>query len=108
MARRHCPKRARKTNKGCVSLLTNFPRNPSEYLSGGLSVQEAHMRQLLSIVALAALVSVVADVMIAPGKPAAHMEVTNSQFQNGVSVYGLHIALPDTMKTFPAELVPLP
>jgi hypothetical protein len=23
-------------------------------------------------------------------------------------IYGLHIALPDSMKTFPAELVPLP
>jgi fatty acid/phospholipid biosynthesis enzyme len=66
------------------------------------------MRQLLSIVVFAALVSVVADVMISPGKTAAHMEVAKGQFQNGVSVYGLHIALPDTMKTFPAELVPLP
>ena len=66
------------------------------------------MRQLFTILAFAALISVVADVMIAPGKTAAHMEVAKSQFQNGVAVYGLHIALPDTMKTFPAELVPLP
>jgi hypothetical protein len=28
--------------------------------------------------------------------------------QNVAVVYGLHIAVPDDMKTFPAELVPLP
>jgi len=27
---------------------------------------------------------------------------------NVVLIYGLHVALPDDMKTFPAELVPLP
>ena len=28
--------------------------------------------------------------------------------QNVAVVYGLHVAVPDDMKTFPAELVPLP
>lgn len=28
--------------------------------------------------------------------------------QNVAVVYGLHIAVPDDMKTFPAEFVPLP
>jgi len=28
--------------------------------------------------------------------------------QNVAVVYGLHVAVPDDMKTFPVELVPLP
>ena len=36
--------------------------------------------------------------------------VTNeaSEAHNVAVVYGLHVALPEDMKTFPAELVPLP
>lgn len=66
------------------------------------------MRQALSILAIAVLAGVVADVMAAPGKTAADVETAKIQLPNGVSLYGLRIALPDTMKTFPAELVPLP
>ena len=66
------------------------------------------MRRALSILAIAALISVTADVIIAPSKTVANMAATKSQFHNGISIYGLHVALPETMKTFPAELVPLP
>jgi hypothetical protein len=66
------------------------------------------MRRALSILAIAALTSVVVDVIIAPSKTVANMAVTKSQFYNGISIYGLHVALPETMKTFPVELVPLP
>jgi hypothetical protein len=36
--------------------------------------------------------------------------VTNGsgEAHNVAVVYGLHVALPEDMKTFPAELVPLP
>ena len=36
--------------------------------------------------------------------------VTNEggEAHNVAVVYGLHVALPEDMKTFPAELVPLP
>ncbi len=34
--------------------------------------------------------------------------VTNGETHNVAVVYGLHVAIPDDMKTFPAELVPLP
>ena len=66
------------------------------------------MRRGLSILAVVALMSVVADVMIAPSKTGADMAATKGQHQNAVSIYGLHIALPESMKTFPVELVPLP
>jgi hypothetical protein len=34
--------------------------------------------------------------------------VTPKLVTNGVSINGLHVALPVHMKSFPAELVPLP
>jgi hypothetical protein len=37
-------------------------------------------------------------------KTLADMEATKSQ----ISIYGLHVALPDDMKDFPVDLVPLP
>jgi len=62
----------------------------------------------LSILAVAALVSVAIDVMIGPNKTGANVKATKGQFHNEISIYGLHIALPENMKTFPVELVPLP
>jgi hypothetical protein len=66
------------------------------------------MRQGLSILAVAALITLVIDVMIGPNKTDATMTPAKSQFQNGASINGLHVALPENMKTFPVELVPLP
>jgi hypothetical protein len=91
-----------------VNPLTNFPRDLGDYPDGGLSAQEAHMRRALSILAIAALVSVVVDVVIAPSKTVVNMAATKGQFHNSISIYGLHVALPETMKSFPVELVPLP
>ena len=47
------------------------------------------------------------SVMAASNKTVA---VTNARGEahNIAVVYGLHVAIPEDMKTFPAELVPLP
>jgi hypothetical protein len=40
---------------------------------------------------------------------ASHKLVTAAPFEpHDAVIYGLHIALPEGVKTFPAELVPLP
>jgi hypothetical protein len=66
------------------------------------------MRKGLSILAVAALITLVIDVMIGPNKIDATMTTTKGKFHNGVSINGLHVALPENMKSFPVELVPLP
>lgn len=66
------------------------------------------MRRALSIVAAAALTSVVLLIFIAPSMTVADREATKSEFHNKISIYGLHIALPDDMMSFPMEIVPLP
>lgn len=63
----------------------------------------------LSILVIAALLSIAVDVMITPNRTAADMPVTKRQVQSRApSIYGLHVARPPSMKTFPVELVPLP
>ena len=62
----------------------------------------------LSILVIAALLSIVVDVMITPNRTAADMTVTPAQWQSESSIHGLRIARPESMKTFPVELVPLP
>jgi len=62
----------------------------------------------ISILVIAALLSIVADVMISPNRTAADMPAPTGQLQSGRSIYGVHVARPVSMKTFPAELVPLP
>jgi hypothetical protein len=63
----------------------------------------------LSILIIAALLSIVVDVMISPNRTAADMPTTTkAQLQNGQSIHGLRVARPLSMKTFPVELVPLP
>jgi hypothetical protein len=62
----------------------------------------------LSILVIAALLSIVVDVMITPNRTAADMPAAKGQWQNAPSIYGLHAARPGGMKAFPAELVPLP
>ena len=39
-----------------------------------------------------------------PSKTVADMEAP----KNGLVIYGLHVALPDDMRNFPPDLVPLP
>ena len=34
--------------------------------------------------------------------------VTKDQFHSGMATYGLHVSLPNDVKNFPVELVPLP
>jgi len=62
----------------------------------------------LFILAIAALITIVVDIMIVPNRTAADMTATKSQLQSGLYVHGLHVARPVSMKTFPVELVPLP
>lgn len=66
------------------------------------------MRRALSIVAVAARISVVLLVIVTPSMTVADMEATKSEFHNRIVIYGLHIALPDGMKGVPIDLVPLP
>jgi hypothetical protein len=39
---------------------------------------------------------------------AAHRADTKTEAHKVAVIYGLHVALPDEMKAFPIELVPLP
>jgi len=61
------------------------------------------MRRAISIVAVAAI-SVTLLVLVAPSNTGADMDATKNQN----SIHGLHVALPDGMKNFPMDLVPLP
>ena len=62
----------------------------------------------LSILVIAAILSIVADIMITPNRTAADMSVLNGQSPSRSSIYGLRVARPEGMKTFPVELLPLP
>jgi hypothetical protein len=68
------------------------------------------MRQALSIIVVAALVTVVYQVITGPSETVAEAEAaaTGTPIQNAVSIHGLHVALPEHMTSFPKELVPLP
>ena len=54
-----------------------------------------------------AVTGILISVMATPGRTVA---VTNAKGEahNVAVVYGLHVAIPNDMKTFPVELVPLP
>jgi hypothetical protein len=66
------------------------------------------MRRASSIVAVAALISVVLLVIVVPSKTVADLEATKGGFHHQISIHGLHVALPDEMKDFPMDLLPLP
>ena len=66
------------------------------------------MRKALSISVVAALVSVAFEAIVGPGETFAERQVMRSPIQNAVTIYGLHVALPEYMTNFPNELVPLP
>jgi hypothetical protein len=61
------------------------------------------MRQALSIILAAVLVSVAFECIVGVGETAEREATTNQ-----TSIYGLHVALPAYMTNFPEELVPLP
>jgi hypothetical protein len=89
-----------------VKPLTHVLDDWSKYApSGEPSVQEAHMRTVLNIALVIA--GVLISVMAPAGKPVAVTQ-TQPEAQNVTVIYGLHVAVPKDMKTFPAELVPLP
>jgi hypothetical protein len=64
------------------------------------------MRKALPILLVAGLISVMVEAVSGPVPTNAR--VTPKLVSNGVSINGLHVALPVHMKSFPAELVPLP
>jgi hypothetical protein len=63
------------------------------------------MRKAVSIVIMAVLVGVFLDALLGPDETIAQREVAA---EIGTPFYGLHVALPPSLKNFPAELVPMP
>jgi hypothetical protein len=63
------------------------------------------MRKALPILLVAGLISVLLE---DTGPVPTDARITPKLVTNGVSINGLHVALPAHMKSFPAELVPLP
>jgi hypothetical protein len=59
------------------------------------------MRRVLNIVLVLASIFVI--VTASPSRTVTNTETVKTQFRNG-----LHVALPEDMKNFPIELVPLP
>jgi hypothetical protein len=89
-----------------VKPLTHALDDWSKYAPRGEpSAQEAHMRTVLNIALVIA--GVLISVMAPAGKPVAITQ-TQPEAQNVSVIYGLHVAVPEAMKAFPAELVPLP
>ncbi|MGB8895222.1 MAG: hypothetical protein WA322_11400 [Pseudolabrys sp.] len=64
------------------------------------------MRRVINIALV--LGSIFINVTASPNKTVAETETQKTQFHNVISVSGLHVALPEHMKSFPVELVPLP
>jgi len=64
------------------------------------------MRRVINIALV--LGSILVNVTASPNKTVAETETQKTQFHNVISVSGLHVALPEDMKNFPVELVPLP
>jgi hypothetical protein len=65
------------------------------------------MLKALSIIVVALFISITFEAFTGPEQTIAKMERA-LPIQNGVSINGLHVALPHDMKSFPAELVALP
>lgn len=66
------------------------------------------MRKVLLIIVIAAVVTIALQALLDSGATFAGREAASDPIQNGISVYGLHVALPEYMTNFPHELVPLP
>jgi hypothetical protein len=63
------------------------------------------MRRAFSIVAVTGLIL---WITLASSKTPGEVEATKGEFHNQLLINGLHVALPDSLKGFPKELVPLP
>jgi len=63
------------------------------------------MRRAFSIVAVTGLIL---WITLASSKTPGDLESIKGEFHNQLLIDGLHVALPDSMKGFPKELVPLP
>ena len=78
----------------------------ADYKAGrGYPAQEAHMRRAFSI---AAVTSLILWITLASSKAPGDLDAIKGEFHNQLLIEGLHVALPDSMKGFPKELVPLP
>jgi hypothetical protein len=64
------------------------------------------MRRALNVALVVA--GVLVNVMTSRSTTVANTQAAQWPVQNGTVVYGLHVALPTSMKSFPPELVPLP
>jgi hypothetical protein len=65
------------------------------------------MRRTLNIALVIGAIFI--KVMVSPNKTIAEMDTTaKTQMSNTALINGLHVALPDSMHHFPADLVPLP
>jgi hypothetical protein len=64
------------------------------------------MRRTLNVALVIGAIFI--KVMVSPNKTIADMDATKTQTSNTAVIYGLHVAIPDNMMHFPAELVPLP
>ena len=63
--------------------------------------KETHMRTLtIVLVVTGILISVIAAIRTSPAT------ITGKESHDNAADYGLHIATPENMKRFPAELVP--
>jgi len=72
----------------------------------GRAAQEARMRRALNVALV--VVGVLVNVLASRHTTVANSQAAQWPAQNGAIVYGLHVALPSNMKSFPPELVPLP
>ena len=64
------------------------------------------MRRALNVALVVA--GVLVNVMASRSTTVANSQAVEWPVQNGTVVYGLHVALPSHMKSFPPELMPLP
>ena len=92
--------------ESCVSRPTITSRDLRKYAVGEASIQEAHMRRVLNI--LLVLGSIFVNVTATPNKTAAETEAQKTQLHNVILSSGLHISLPENLKNFSVDLVPLP
>jgi len=98
--------RRKAKNSCCVSCPTNVSCGLRKIWRAVAPVQEAHMRRAINIALV--LGSIFVNVTASPNKTVAKTEAGMMQFHNVIWVSGLHIVLPEDMKSFPVELVPLP
>src|SRR5262245_14240626 len=90
----------------CVNGATERRNGLCDRSIRGGAAQEAHMRRALNVALVVA--GVLVSVMTSRSTTVADSQAAQSPVQNGTVVYGLHVALPSHMKSFPPELVPLP